>query len=108
MNLWRVPLPVLALFGVMLILGHEVLMAADPHDQATPHETQQHPLEVECHVPEGALPASVDVPDHLAAITGAPADLSAFDADRGKQLRCTPELSHPPDTLRALLQVFLN
>ena len=108
MNRGHLSLPVLAILGAMLILGHDVLMAADPHGQATTHDTEHHPPEVECHVPEGALPASVDAPDHLAAITGAPADLSAFDADRGKRLRCTPEPSHPPDTLRALLQVFLN
>lgn len=108
MNRGHLSLPVLAMLGTMLILGHDVLMAADPHGQATTHETEHHPPAVACHLPEGALPASVDAPNHLTAITGTSADLSVFDANSGQQLRCTPEPSHPPDTLRAMLQVFLN
>lgn len=103
----RLPIPALALAGLLILLGHDVLMAGNPHAQETSHVVVHEEPETECHGQEGARPVSHNPSDphaarpavHELARESAPhAPLCVWDAEPG----------YPPGMLRAFLQVFLN
>jgi hypothetical protein len=113
MRSWRIPFPEIVLPVLMLLVGHDVLMAADPHGVAVSHEA--HPAayetsaddEVTCHLPEGMRPDPRDGPEPAMASTIVVGFLTQSRVDAGRVSWADPPGS-PPDVRRALLQVFLN
>jgi hypothetical protein len=110
MRAGRAHLSAVALVILAILFGHDVLMAADPHDAGSSHEahaTGEAPDGTACHAPEGVRP---DPPDQPAPAL--PGDVlgvipAHIPVDAGR-LAWTEPPTHPPDVLRALLQVFLN
>lgn len=106
----RIWLPVATLVTLVLLLGHDAMMATDPHGQASARE-HHHVMEQEassCLAIEGAR---VDRPD-LPAPDGAAADfpivLASVPGQPPSDIAWREAPGHPPDVRRALLQVFLN
>jgi hypothetical protein len=106
----RAFLPAFALAMMLVVLGHDALMAANPHAQspASADHAGHEPLDAACQQQEGVRPGSLDVgahdipghavlPPQLVLMRHVHADV-AWDAPP----------RHPPDVSRALLQVFLN
>ena len=107
MKLGRLPIPALALAGLLILLGHDVLMAGNPHAQETSHVVPHEEPETECHGPEGARPVSHNRSDpHVAR--PAVHELSRDSAPHEPLCVWDVEPGHPPGKIRALLQVFLN
>lgn len=103
-------LPVLALVIFGFLLGHDALMAADPHRPSSPDHT--HAADIvsvsACPMPDGVRPIAPDVPlpDVMnAAFVIEPLLLPRLDTSP-TGWGIWPD--HPPDVRRALLQVFLN
>ena len=107
MNPGRLPIPALALAGLLILLGHDLLMVGNPHAQETSHAVAHEEPETECRGQEGARPVSYNSSDpqvarpavHELARERAPHDpLCVWNAEPG----------YPPGTFRAFLQVFLK
>jgi hypothetical protein len=111
MRLGRNSIPALALAGLLILLGHDALMAADPHGQPGAHagEAGEHPSpQSVCHFQEGDRTTPSGAPDPQPAhpaIHGRPV---AVLAPQLAHVSWMAPPGHPPDVIRALLQVFLN
>lgn len=107
----RRSLPALALVGLLILLGHDLLMAADPHAPTQAHEYHavgHAPVNIDCGVQEGVPPASpgmvdLPIPDSVALM--APVEMPGQVL---AQVAWDTPPRDPPDVIRALLQVFLN
>jgi hypothetical protein len=108
MGLVRTSFPLLALVTLVMLVGHYVFMTAGPHDPDASRAAEDDSSAIHCHIPDGArlaAPVSIDVetagltsPSWTEADASRVIALVAWDAAPGQ----------PPDTRRALLQVFLN
>jgi hypothetical protein len=110
MRSWRIPSPDVVLAVLMVLVGHDVLMAADPHGSvpspeahAIAHETS----EATCHLPEVVRPDPPDRPEPAVPCMIGDAMLTQLRVDAGRVSWADPP-GAPPDVRRALLQVFLN
>ena len=103
----RLPIPALALAGLLILLGHDVLMTANPHVQETPHAVAHEQPDTECHGQEGARTVFHNPSDPHAA-RPAVHELARENAPHAPLCVWGAELGYPPGTLRAFLQVFLN
>lgn len=103
--------PVLALVGLLILFGHDAVMAANPHGQPSVHaeHTVEHdPVENRCHIQEGVRPAHFDLSD-VPFLNLSPHLLPAeFLSVAARWSVCDTSPGFPPDVLRALLQVYLN
>lgn len=111
MRRWSKSLPALALAGLIILLGHDALMAANPHGQAAAHveEAGEHTSpESVCHLQEGARTTPPDVPDPQPAQPAIQVSPVALQAPQLAHVSWMAPPGHPPDVLRALLQVYLN
>jgi hypothetical protein len=107
MKLRRLPTPALVLAGLLILLGHDVLMAGNPHAQETSHTVVHEEPETDCHGQGGARPVSHNPSDpHVAR--SAVHELSRDSAPPEPLCVWDVEPGHPPGTIRAFLQVFLN
>lgn len=104
----RVPLPLLAVITLVMLVGHYVLMSADPHapdiSRAVEHDTPA----IHCHLPDGAWPASPDSLDAAPLALVQPSWLRVCESRLIVSVAWDSAPGYPPDTWRALLQVFLN
>ena len=108
-SLW--PFPVLV-FMVLILGGHDVLMAADPHTSgahhSVGHDASSQALAVVCMAPDGVPAASSDVPmPGICRIV----ILGAMTVPGHREISWVSwgePPDHPPDVRRAFLQVFLN
>lgn len=107
----RVSLPAFALVGLLILLGHDTLMAANPHAPASPHADQTvgyEPAETDCGVTEGARPSAPDTSDLQAPAAPQPARWKDHHLVFIGAAAWHIDPTHPPDVLRAFLQVYLN
>lgn len=107
----RMSIPGLALVGLLILLGHDALMAADPHGQPAAHaeKAAEHPMSVSvCHLQEGDRTAPSGAPDPQTAHPAIHVLPAAVLAPQLAHVSWLEPPGHPPDVLRALLQVFLN
>jgi hypothetical protein len=112
MTSWgRKSLPALVLAGLLLLLAHDVLMAANPHGQATTHgehAAEHTPIESPCHFQDGARTVSPGEPaPRLENIATHVLPVEAF-VPRLAYVSWHETPGKPPGVRRALLQVFLN
>lgn len=104
--------PMLALVVLLVLFGHDTLMATGPHGQDVSHHASHQADGAasgsECHAPEGVRTAAPD---------GPVADTSTSAVSTGMAHMCFPEIraiawgtepGAPPDVRRAFLQVYLN
>lgn len=106
----RISLPVAALVTLVLLLGHDALMATDPHGQVSPHEQHQ-VVEHEaasCLAIDGARVDRPDVPALADTAMDVPGTLVWTSARTTGAVRWWAAPGYPPDVRRAMLQVFLN
>jgi hypothetical protein len=107
----RAYLPALALLGLLVIFGHDALMAADPHGRSSAsaeHAPVHTSTEVDCHLQEGVRTEPSGVPDsHATRCVLHLLPIESY-ASHLEQVSWTDPPVQPPDILRALLQVFLN
>jgi hypothetical protein len=109
----RIPFPEIVLAVLMLLVGHDVLMAADPHGVAASHEAHSAGYKISgdneatCHLPEGTRPDPPDRPEPAVVPISAIGVSTQHRVDTGRASWADPPGS-PPDVRRALLQVFLN
>lgn len=111
MRRWTKSLPALALAGLIILLGHDAIMAANPHERPVAHveEVGEHTSpESVCHLQEGARTTPPDVPDPQPANSAIHVLPVAALAPQLAHVSWMEPPGHPPDVLRALLQVFLN
>lgn len=102
----------IALGFLLTILGHDALMAADPHPFANAghaghHEAPVPPNDIECGPTTGMHPkpsTTLDVDDSATSDSLPPAS----DERTGFLPHWSVAPDHPPDIKRALLQVYLN
>lgn len=107
----RVSLPALALIGLLVLLGHDSLMAANPHAQAAPHAEHaagHQPVQAECGVQGGTRPSSLEMPGLDGPIGAPPVPSRHTAASLVGPAAWSIAPTYPPDVRRALLQVFLN
>lgn len=105
--------PVLPLVVLLALLGHDAVMAANPHGGA---EMSHHAArgagdmasDMTCHVPEGirATPPGVPAPDTSSSVLIAVVLMPLRQEVR--QIATGMEPDHPPNVRRAFLQVYLN
>jgi hypothetical protein len=107
----RCSLPALAIAALLVLFGHELLMAADLHAPSPvhgEHAVGQAPVDTDCGVPEGARPSSRDDPAFPMPLASLPVSSETQPVCHSSLAAWSIEPSHPPDVLRALLQVYLN
>ena len=107
----RISIPALALAGLMILLGHDALMAANPHGQTAAHSqtADEHPSPGSvCHFQEGDRTIPSGAPDPQTAHPAIHVLPAAVLAPQLAHVSWMAPPGHPPDVLRALLQVFLN
>lgn len=102
----------IALGLLLIILGHDALMAADPHHAADAghaghHEAPAPANQTECGPTTGmhAKPSNTLDVDHSATSGSLPQATEEFT---GFVPHWSVEPDHPPDIKRALLQVYRN
>jgi hypothetical protein len=102
----RAFLPALALATLLVVLGHDAVMAANPHGQepATAGHTM---VDNPCHRMEGVRPGAIDAADLINGPAVLP-QLVPFSCHELARVAWGIPPHHPPDVIRALLQVFLN
>lgn len=96
------------LAGLLVLFGHDLVMATEPHALASSHADHAETLErteTDCGSLEGSPMSSSTVPDLHAEVALLFVPARALDSPRAAW-RIEP--SHPPDVRRALLQVYLN
>lgn len=49
----RIPLPALGVAGLLIMVGHDVLMTVNPHEQESAHVLEPGTHEVDCHTQKG-------------------------------------------------------
>jgi len=108
-ELARLHIAAIALGLILTVLGHDALMAADPHPStdAGHHESPVPASETKCGSITGMHPKTsnpLDV-DDSALSHSLP---RAIEQLTGFLPHWSVEPDHPPDTRRALLQVYLN
>lgn len=102
--------PAIALAVVLLLLGHDVLMSANPHMETATHDSS---------ATDGSSPVTCVQLDLAPAMSPgipaleAPSAATAVRSDALPHLErpsraWRPEPDHPADVRRAFLQVFLN
>ena len=92
-----------------MLIGHDVLMTGDPHagaDTRASHHAEESEQTADCHLPEAA---------RTTLLESDPIPPPATLRPQSEPLSTLPALpswerapGHPPDQLRAMLQVFLN
>jgi hypothetical protein len=104
--------PVLALVVLVILFGHDALMAADPHGRDSAHhadrETGAVVLEAHCHEPEGTRTVSPDWPLADAFSAMVPTDAVLPPHRELDPVTRGPAPGYPPGVRRAFLQVYLN
>jgi hypothetical protein len=106
----RCSLPALAIAALLVLFGHELLMAADLHAPSAvhgEHAVGQAAVDTDCGVQEGARPSSRDDPGFPTPLLLS-VPLETLPVCHASLAAWSIEPSHPPDVLRALLQVYLN
>jgi len=98
----------MALGLLLVVLGHDTLMAANPHaSEHAAHERAPVQAPEACGPTQGVqTPSSSDLDLH--GTVGAPLLVSLAALAAPDVPRWWSEPSHPPDVRRALLQVYLN
>jgi len=110
LRLERTSLPAIALAIVLVLLGHDALMAANPHAESSSHGAPAtgEPLPAPCMLLDVAPAASPGLStaqaSHAACMACSIAPQHEIRVERAWEL--APD--HPPDVRRAFLQVFLN
>lgn len=106
----RASLPVFALVMALVVLGHDAVMAANPHAQpATSVEHAGHEaLDSTCHQQEGVRPGSFDAGQLLLPGASILAPSLAVSQQEDALIAWDAPPRHPPRVARALLQVFQN
>jgi len=103
-------LPAIALAVVLVLLGHDALMVANPHAGPNPHSAPAtgEPLPAPCVLLDVAPAASPGLStaqaSHAACMMLSLVLQPEMRVERAREL--APD--HPPDVRRAFLQVFLN
>lgn len=107
-----ISLPVLALVVLLVLIGHDAVMAAGPHDPEASHHVSHGmgdvvPI-VTCDVPDGIRAAQPDfpTPDTSSVILIA-ALMRPLRQEIG-HIASGVVPGHPSDVRRAFLQVYLN
>ena len=100
----------LALVLLSFLLGHDALMAADPHQQEPPTHTHaaEIPVVTSCPVPSGIQPTVQELPLPTLvtiAVVMPPLLIPVIECER---ISWAMPPDTPPDVRRAYLQVFLN
>ena len=108
MSVTRVPIPILALVAIAILFGHDALMAAGTHEAGAGHHQEHEVPATECHVLESVRPAQLDQSDSPAVEKAPCVDPGMQGVAEQRQTRWDLPPRHPPATLRAMLQVFLN
>lgn len=107
-----ISLPALAPVVLLVLVGHDAVMAAGPHEPGASHHAAHGSGDMAsgmtCHVPEGirATPPGLPAPDISSAILIAVVSVPLRQQVR--QITTGMEPDHPPDVRRAFLQVYLN
>jgi hypothetical protein len=102
----------LALVVLVILFGHDALMAADPHGRGDSHHAghsgSEVVLETQCHTPEGTRTVSPDWPlvDTFSAMV--PTDAVLVLPREIVPVISGPAPGYPPGVRRAFLQVYLN
>lgn len=104
----RISLLALVLFG--FLLGHDALMAANPHEQepVTHTHAAEIPMVTTCPMPDAAQHVSPHLPQLDTVDVAVAIDRPLHIVPGESRMRWEIPPAYPPDVLRALLQVFLN
>jgi len=109
-NFARSHIAAIALGLILTVLGHDALMAADPHPSSTDAGHRESPLpahENECGPTTGVHSKAANGPD-VDDSTMAPLLPRASEELTGFLPHWSVAPDHPPDVRRALLQVYRN
>lgn len=104
----RIPIPILALAGLMILLGHDLLMATDPHGSVMSGAHEHHNPEGDCHLTEGTRPVLPDSSNPVADRSTPCTQSAEADVRELRRIGWATRPGQPVDSLRAQLQVFLN
>lgn len=97
--------------SLLVLIGHDALMAANPHGQPSSHveEIGEHlPTKSECHLQQGDRAIPSDLSDHPAASPTINVLPEAVLAIQLAHVSWMEPPGQPSGVLRAFLQVFLN
>ena len=110
MRLELTSLPAIALAIVLVLLGHDALMATNPHAEPSSHgaSTTGEPLPAPCALLDVAPAASPGLSTAQASHAACMVLPIVLQQEMRVERAWEPAPDHPPDVRRAFLQVFLN